>query len=89
MTAAKKPKNEAIALVISILFSGIAEVYLGKVKRGIAIFIGGIAVGTTTSYGFGYLLGNSLYGLPFSVGYWIWQMWDCHKVFEKLYRVTA
>ena len=78
----KKQKSEVIALVISAIISGIGEVYLGKVKRGILILIGGIIIGVVSNLLIVFV-GPGMWFL--AVIYWIWQLYDTHKVYKQMY----
>jgi TM2 domain-containing membrane protein YozV len=68
-----------LTILLSILVSGIGHIYLGFIKRGIIILIVAIILGFSLPF---------LIPMPFSwiilVGYWLWQIWDAYKHYQKL-----
>jgi TM2 domain-containing membrane protein YozV len=78
----KKQKSEVIAIIISAIISGVGEIYLGKIKRGLAILAGGIFIGVLSNL----LLVFAGPGMWFlAVIYWIWQLYDTHKIYQQMY----
>jgi hypothetical protein len=68
-----------LTILLSILVSGVGHIYLGFIKRGIIILIVAIILGFSLPF---------LIPMPFSwiilVGYWLWQIWDAYKHYQKL-----
>lgn len=73
------PKSLAITLILSAIIVGLGEIYLGLFGRGLAILIGGFAIG----FGVSLLLPFYL-SLPILVIYWGWQLFDAYKQFKKI-----
>jgi hypothetical protein len=68
-----------LTIVLAVLVSGVGHIYLGFIKRGIIILIVAIILGFSLPF---------LIPLPFSwiilIGYWLWQIWDAYKHYNKL-----
>jgi TM2 domain-containing membrane protein YozV len=71
-------KSLALTLILSALISGLGEIYLGLISRGLAILIAGFAIG----FGLSLLLPFYL-SLPIILIYWIWQIIDAYQQFKK------
>ena len=49
------PKNNVVAIVLSVLFPGIGQLYLGQTTKGVAVLIGYFVIGVVT-LGLGFLI---------------------------------
>lgn len=67
-------KSVALAVVLSIMLSGVGQIYLDRVGRGVAILIAGLAL----SIGLTWFIG--IWGVIPAVAFWIWQIYDAYKI---------
>ena len=66
-------KNEGLAAVLSFIFSGLGQIYVGQIGRGIGILIGGIIVA---------FIGWVFLWIPLLV-YWVWNVYDAYNLAKK------
>ena len=64
-------KNATLALVLSLLFPGVGQIYNGQVGKGIGMMAGALFGGLIT------------FGLA-ALGFWIWSMIDAYQTANKL-----
>ncbi len=69
-------KNEGLAAVLSFLFSGLGQIYVGRIGRGIGILIGGIVIA---------LISPLLLWIPLLI-YWIWNIYDAYNLAKQYNR---
>jgi len=62
------------AIILSIIISGVGQMYLGRVKRGVVILVVAITMSFPLSYYFGWI------GIIPSFAFWIWQAYDASKI---------
>jgi TM2 domain-containing membrane protein YozV len=72
-------KSLALTIILSALISGLGEIYLGLIGRGLTILIAGFAIGFGTS-----LLLPFYLSLPIILVYWVWQIIDAYQQFKKI-----
>ena len=72
-------KSLGITILLAVLITGVGHIYLGLVKRGIIILIGGFAVGIGSS-----LLVPIPWSWVIAGAYWIWQLIDAYKQYKKI-----
>ncbi|MGQ4832909.1 MAG: zinc-ribbon domain-containing protein [Candidatus Asgardarchaeia archaeon] len=80
--AQSKEKDTAIAAILSFLLPGLGQIYVGKVGRGIGIFIGAIIIA---------FISFILFFIP-SIIYWAWNIYDAYnlaKTYNEEYRRTG
>ncbi len=63
-------KSEAVALLLSFLFPGLGQIYVGKVGRGLAFLIGTIVL-TIITFGIGGFI------------VWVWNIIDAYNQAKK------
>ena len=94
---ALKYKNEGIALILSLLISGIGQIYVGKIVRGIIFLIARIAlslISITIVFSPGFIINNSIVlssgaiiSLIFisiiSFALWIYGMYDAYNLAKQ------
>lgn len=89
-------KSTGIAAVLSFLFAGLGQVYVGKIARGIIFVCIGACVGVLSSILIlsgividangelnGFIMAYIAAGIIILVAYlafWIWQIFDAHKL---------
>ena len=89
-------KSAGIAAVLSFLFTGLGQIYLGKIGRGLLLICGGIVIGSCNiialfagaafdSSGnvvsFGVIGPVVLIALAIiAIIYWVWQIYDAYKL---------
>ena len=66
-------KNEGLAAVLSFLFSGLGQIYVGRIGRGLGILLGGIVIA---------LIGWILLWIPLLV-YWVWNIYDAYNLAKE------
>jgi len=71
--AVYKPKSVGIAVLLSVLLSGLGQIYLGQVKRGAAILVIGIVVAYVSLFVFGLI----------AFAYWVWNVYDAYKLARR------
>ena len=71
-------KHLAIVILLSILITGLGQIYLGYAKRGIIILITGVTIAITLNLFLPYPL--PLIGFV----YWIWQIIDATMLYKKI-----
>lgn len=67
-------------MVLSFLFPGTGEIYLGKIKRGILVFLAAVGIFITARL----LLPYYLAIIPI-LFFYVWQLFDTEKVYKKMY----
>ena len=72
-------KSLGITIILAAILSGLGHIYLGFVKRGIAILIVGIVIWIAVSW---------VIPVPFiwliGILYWLWQIWDAYNHYKRL-----
>ncbi|MDO5861998.1 MAG: zinc-ribbon domain-containing protein [Thermoplasmata archaeon] len=71
-------KSDGLAVILSFIIPGLGQLYLGKIDRGLAMLVGGIALGLL-----------SLWLLFPAIAYivvWIYSMYDAYQVSEEYNR---
>ena len=66
-------KNEGAAAVLSFLWSGLGQIYVGRIGRGLAIILGGVLL---------LFVSWVLLWIP-QVLYWIWNIYDAYNLAKK------
>ena len=96
ITYALPLKSTGIAAVLSFLFAGLGQVYVGKIARGIIfvcigtcagilssiLILSGIAIDANGEFN-GFIMAYIAAGIIILVAYlafWIWQIFDAHKL---------
>lgn len=78
MKAARK-KSLALTIVLSVIVYGLGEIYLGLIKRGLIILIAGYVGSIAISMLLPFYL-----SLPIIIVFWIWQIIDAYKSYNKI-----
>ncbi|MFA6728568.1 MAG: zinc ribbon domain-containing protein [Prevotella sp.] len=92
-----KDKNEGIALILSLLLSGIGQIYVGKIVRGLMFLIARIALGLISIailFSSGFIMNNSIslssgaiisivFTSILSVALWIYGMYDAYSLAKE------
>ena len=73
-----KSKSLVLTLILSALISGLGEIYLGLIQRGVIILVIGIAITVALN-----LLLPSYIAIPAGFVYWGWQLYDAYRQFKK------
>lgn len=71
-------KRTTIALILTILISGVGHMYLRQFKRGAIILASAICLGIAANL----FLGP--WSLVLTVPYWIWVIYDVYKVGKQM-----
>lgn len=66
-------KNEGLAAVLSFLWPGLGQIYVGRIGGGLGIMFGGIILA---------LVGWILLWIPLFV-YWVWNVYDAFNLAKK------
>jgi hypothetical protein len=68
-----------LTILLAVVLWGVGHIYLGVIRRGITILIVGIVLSIVV---------NLFVPIPFSwvivIGYWLWQIYDAYKHYQKL-----
>jgi TM2 domain-containing membrane protein YozV len=72
-------KSLALTIVLSVVIFGLGQIYLGLIGRGLAILIIGFVVSFAV-----YLLLPFYFSLPIIVPYWIWEIVDAYRSYNKV-----
>lgn len=75
----KLAKRLWLTILLAVLIWGVGHIYLGVLKRGITILIIGIVLGITIN-----LFIPIAYSWIILIGYWLWQIWDAYRHYNKL-----
>ena len=67
-----REKSEGVAAVLSFLWAGLGQIYVGKIGRGIAIMLVGFLIAVL-----GFLTFFLLILIPI---FWIWNIYDAYKL---------
>ena len=87
-----REKSTGIAAVLSILWAGLGQIYVGRIGRGIALMLihlflvsaGGVAVLIGGLFGgVGGLVGGSLLLIIMITVLWAWNIFDAYKLANK------
>ncbi|MDR3205817.1 MAG: zinc ribbon domain-containing protein [Candidatus Methanoplasma sp.] len=92
-------KNTGVAVILAFLFTGLGHLYIGKIKRGIAVLIGGILLpsislvlflpflivdsGGATDPAIGAFLALLIVVGLIDVIYWIWNIVDAYNLAKE------
>lgn len=71
-------KSPGLAAVLSFLISGLGQIYVGRIGRGIAILLGGIVIAAISFF---------LLFIPMII-YWIWNIYDAYKLAKQYNEVV-
>ena len=66
-------KNEGLAAVLSVLWSGLGQIYVGRIGRGLGIMVGGIILA---------LVSWILLWIPM-LFYWVWNIYDAYNLARR------
>ena len=66
-------KNEGLAALLSFLWSGLGQIYVGRITRGLGIIVGGILL---------LIVSWILLWIPLIL-YWIWSIYDAYNLAKK------
>lgn len=77
-------KSLALTIILSVIVYGLGQIYLGFTKRGLTILIVGYAIAIVLSFFLPFYL-----SAIFIIGYWIWQIIDAYKSYNKTKPVRA
>ena len=75
-------KSLAITILLAVVIAGLGHIYLGYKKRGIIILIARIAIWLTVALFIPFPL-SLVVGLVFGGGFWLWQLIDVVRLFNK------
>ena len=75
-------KSLAITILLAVVIAGLGHIYLGYKKRGIIILIARIAIWFTVASLVPFPL-SIVVGLVFGGGFWLWQLIDVVRLFNK------
>jgi TM2 domain-containing membrane protein YozV len=75
-------KSLAITILLAVVIAGLGHIYLGYKKRGIIILIARIAIWFTVAWLVPFPL-SIVVGLVFGGGFWLWQLIDVVRLFNK------
>jgi len=75
VSTASTPKTPGLALVLSLLWCGVGQIYNGQVGKGVALLIG---------YGFSILLMFVVIGFVTTPALWIYGMVDAYRTAESI-----
>ncbi|MDR3282960.1 MAG: zinc ribbon domain-containing protein [Candidatus Methanoplasma sp.] len=85
-------KNTGLTVILAFLFTGLGHLYIGRIKRGVGIIIGGVLLPLASLFAFLPLLAlndeSGLGGfiiiviavLVLDFAYWLWNIFDAHKL---------
>lgn len=73
-------KSGRLAAVLSLIFLGLGQLYVKRIKRGIAIFIGGVILFVFTSPLV--FVSPTFFFMPLFF-YWIWNISDAYRLAKK------
>lgn len=73
-------KNEGIAAVLSFIWTGLGQIYVGRIGRGIAILICGTILWVVC-----WIIGIFLLFIPlvFPIIFWAWNIYDAYKLAKQ------
>ena len=75
-------KSLAITILLAVVIAGLGHIYLGYKKRGIIILIARIAIWFAVAWLVPFPL-SLVVGLVFGGGFWLWQLIDVIRLFNK------
>lgn len=75
-------KSLAVTIVLAVVIAGLGHIYLGYKKRGIVILIARIAIWLSVALLIPFRLSLVL-GLGLGGGFWLWQLIDVVRLFNK------
>jgi len=74
----RREKSEGLAAVLSFLWPGLGQIYISKIGRGLGIMLLGVAI-VFVAFLFFWLL----FPLILPLVYWIWNIYDAHKLTKE------
>ena len=76
-------KSLALTIIFAVVIAGVGHIYLGYKKRGIIILIARVAIwlGVALFVPFPFSL---VFGVILGGGFWIWQLIDAVRLFNKM-----
>lgn len=79
-----KPRKPWIAVLLSVLASGLGHLYAGEPRRGLAVYVGGF-IGAFGLYGIGVpkTFPGLLVFLLVVVSYFLWVLWDSARIARR------
>jgi len=86
-----RTKSTGIAAILSLIIMGLGQIYVGKLKRGLALLFLGIILGVVNVvlfFGLFVVVGPAALAVPVILGIvsliiWIWQIFDAYKLAKK------
>lgn len=72
-------KSRSTAIVLSILLSGLGQIYLGEAFRGVIILAAAIVIAVISSFALPFYLAI----IPI-IAYYIWQIYDVNSLYNKI-----
>jgi TM2 domain-containing membrane protein YozV len=82
-------KSAGIAVVLSVLITGLGQMYVGKILRGICVLLGSVVIGSLAVLIFfvpiesfslsGFVAGLIIYS-AIGITYWAWNIYDAYKL---------
>jgi TM2 domain-containing membrane protein YozV len=76
-------KSLALTILLAVVIAGVGHIYLGYKKRGIIILVARVAIWLGIIW-FVPLPLSLIFGLVFGGGFWIWQLIDAVRLFNKM-----
>jgi TM2 domain-containing membrane protein YozV len=73
-----------LAYILSIFIEGAGHVVIGKILRGIGIFLAGVI-----TWIIAFLVIPFPLGILIVIGYWIWQIYDLHRIITSSRRIQS
>lgn len=89
-------KSAGIAAVLSFIFTGLGQIYLGKIGRGLLLICGGIVIATCSMVAVfsGFVIDGAGEIIDYqgmsaawiliisiiAIAYWVWQIYDAYKL---------
>jgi len=75
-------KSLALTIILAVVIAGAGHIYLGYKKRGVIILIARVAIWLSVALFVPFPL-SLIFGLIFGGGFWIWQLIDAVRLFNK------
>ena len=81
-----REKSEGLAAVLSVLWPGLGQIYVGMIGRGLLIMLAGIMIAFMS---FLIVFSIFLVFVPMILGavFWIWNIFDAYKLAQEYNRV--
>lgn len=85
-------KSAGIAAVLSVIFSGLGQIYNGQIFKGLVILLvqaANVFVVTEFFIASIILIPLAFISIPFAVVLWVWAIYDAYRGAEKINRRRA